>query len=190
MLFSKTIHRAGLTLCFSAFPLAAGEPLLTDDPGTPGPNTWELNVAVAVTDLQEGTAWEVPVASLGYGIGERVELAVAVPFVVVDNPGEGPQGGLGNVNLSGKWRFLDEAVNGISVSTAPSLTFDSLQRSADDGIVDSGTTFTLPVQVGKRVGPVDLYADLGRDFIETGTDLWFLGVAAEWGVHRTLDPSR
>jgi hypothetical protein len=140
-----------------------------------------LNVAVALADLEEGTGWEVPLASLGYGIGERIEVGVAVPFVVVDNPGEGAKGGLGNITLGGKWRFLDEAQNGISVSAAPAVTFDSLQRSADNGIVDTGVAITLPVQVGKRVGPVDLYADGGYEFLENGTDLWFLGVAAEWG---------
>jgi hypothetical protein len=164
-----------------AFPALAGEPLLTDDPGTPGPNNWELNVALAMVELQEGTAWELPVASLGYGVGERIEIGITVPFVVVDNAGEGAKGGLGNVSVGGKWRFLDEAANGISVSTAPAVTFDSLQRSADNGIVDSGFAFTLPVEVGRTVGPVDFYAEVGWDFIELGTDLWFLGVAAEWG---------
>ena len=183
MRLSRIFHHCGVLALVLAgiFPALAGEPLLTDDPGTPGPKTWELNVAVVMADFQDSTDWEVPLVSMGYGIGERIEVAVALPFVVIDNPGEGAKGGLGNVSLGGKWRFLDQEENGISVSTAPAVTFDSLQRSAENGIVDAGVTFTLPVEVGRTVGPVDLYAEVGRDFVELGTDIWFLGVAAEWG---------
>lgn len=161
----------------------AGEPLFTDDPGTPGPNRWELNVGILLADFADNTAWELPSVNLNYGIGERVEVGTTLPFLIVDNPGESPQGDFGDASVGVKWRFLDEEVNGISVSTAPAFTFNTFQRSVDRGLVDRGTVFTLPVEVGRSVGPVDLYAEAGYDFFESGTDLWFGGVAAEWGFH-------
>jgi hypothetical protein len=187
MTLTDTVHRIR-TLVLSValtthLSVLAGEPLLTDDPGTPGPNTWELNAAVILADFENSTAWEIPSVSLAYGIGERIEVGAALQYIVVDNPGQNPDGDLGNGAIGGKWRFLDEEQNVVSVSVAPAISFNTVQRSVDIGLVDRGVVFTLPVQVGKTVGPVDLYADVGRDFFESGTDLWFYGAAAEWPFH-------
>jgi len=52
-----------------------GPPMLTDDPGTPGPGKWEDNIAFAFEHRPGETFYDTPQFDLNYGVGDHIQLA-------------------------------------------------------------------------------------------------------------------
>ena len=53
-----------------------GPPLITDDPDTPGPGHWEINLAASRETNQSGTTVE-SLADINVGVGRRLQLLLA-----------------------------------------------------------------------------------------------------------------
>jgi hypothetical protein len=153
-----------------------GPPLLTDDPGTPGPGRWEVNVAFTLDRTSSSREIGAPLVDANYGWGQRLQLKLEIPWIVEDDDVEGRRSGLGNPLLGVKWRFLDEDKAGVAVSTYPQLGFNLVSSSADSGLVERETSFLLPVSAEKRLGPVSLDVEAGRLFRRVG-GFWVWGVA-------------
>src|SRR5881394_1031998 len=84
-----------------------GPPLLTDDPGTPGDGKSELNLAFTVEKFRHDTLYEAPLFDFNYGVGERIQLKLELPWLI-DHETPGPDASaLGNALLGFKYRFLD-----------------------------------------------------------------------------------
>lgn len=167
-----------LLLLAGAVPARAqgGPPLLTDDPGTPGPGRWEVNVAFTLDRTSLGRELDTPLVDANYGWGERLQFKLEIPWIVEDEAVEGRHSGLGNPLLGVKWRFVDEDKAGVAVSTYPQLGFNLVSSSADRGLAERETSFLLPVSAVKRVGPVSLDVEAGRLF-RAGGGFWVWGVA-------------
>lgn len=95
--------------------------------------------------------------------------------------------GLGNSEVAVKWRFLDEDKHGVAVSVYPRFIFNNPTRSADRGLVDEGTVFKLPIQIEKKIGIVDIIANVGHEFHQRGSDIWLYSVAAKYAEVKGLD---
>lgn len=157
-------------------PAQGGPPLVTDDPGTPGPGNWEVNVAATLDRTSLTSLWGTPLVDANYGWGERVQLKLEMPFAVVSD-GEGTRGGIGNPLFGVKWRFFDEETAGVAVSTYPQFGFNLMLSSADRGLVERETKLLLPVSAVKTVGPVAVNVEAGRLFESGGGGDWVWGVA-------------
>lgn len=156
----------------------AGPPLETDDPDTPGPNNWEINVSSMLETRRD--SWEfTPLFDINYGAGERIQLKLKPRAVVLDEPRAGARAGAGNLQLGVKWRFLDQAIHGVSMSVYPQADFNPPGRFVKRGLVDDGHEFMLPVQVLRAVGHTRVYAEAGYNWREKQTDEWVFGLAAE-----------
>src|SRR5690242_14707903 len=59
-----------------------GPPMRTDDPGTPGNGNVEINLAVTSDRRADERVLEAPLVDINYGLGERIQLKVEVPFVI------------------------------------------------------------------------------------------------------------
>lgn len=59
-----------------------GPPLITDDPDTPGPGHWEINLASLFERSQPQRRLEAPLADVNYGVGQRIQLKSSPEFVV------------------------------------------------------------------------------------------------------------
>ena len=176
----------GIIVLLIAAPAIAGPPLITDDPYTPADKGWEINLAVTYEQLHASRTYEVPVLDVNYGWGGNVQLNIEVPYLIVDNQGAGPIGGIGNTAVGVKWRFIDEEKAGFALSTFPKIEFNSPTQSVGRGLVEPGTTVILPLQFGKTLGKFDLFADLGYQFIQYGDDDLYTGVAAGWHANDKL----
>jgi hypothetical protein len=152
-----------------------GPPLVTDDPGTPGPGNWEVNVAVTLDRSRPASTWGTPLVDANYGWGERVQLKLEVPWAVVSDE-QGTRGGIGNPLFGVKWRFIEEAA-GVAISTYPQFGFNLASSSADRGLVERETSFLLPVSAVKTFGPVALNVEAGRVFEGGSGGEWVWGVA-------------
>jgi hypothetical protein len=153
-----------------------GPPLFTDDPGTPGPGNWEVNLAMTLDRASLSSFWGTPLVDANYGWGERLQLKLEMPWTVVSDE-LGTRGGIGNPLFGVKWRFLDEETAGIAVSTYPQLGFNVASSSADRGLVERETRFFLPVSAVKTVGPVAVNVEVGRVLESGGGGDWVWGVA-------------
>lgn len=60
----------------------AGPPYITNDPGTPGDGNWEINVASMQTIERGQASYQLPQIDLNFGLGDRIQLACEIPYVV------------------------------------------------------------------------------------------------------------
>src|SRR5262245_55194249 len=108
----------------------AGPPLLTDDPGTPGDGHSELNVAFTVEKLRHEVSYEAPVLDFNYGVGERTQLKVELPWLIEHEKAGSDASGLGNVLLGIKCRFLDHDPDWVDVSVYPQAELHTTAHSS------------------------------------------------------------
>lgn len=151
-----------LLFCFPALTFAqAGPPFFTNDPGTPGNANWEINIASAQSITRGGSAYQVPQIDLNYGLGDRIQLTYEIPYIVQTAPGEPRQSGWSNAFPGIKWRFYDEGEGGWQLSLFPQLEANAPSSSLQKGIAAPGSRVLLPIEVTKRVGPVDVDFEAG-----------------------------
>ncbi len=168
----------GLSLIAETAHAQAGPPLITDDPGTPGAGRWEINLAFTAEKLQTETLSETPLLDINYGLGERIQLKYEVPWVHLDEEGDGTKSGIGDSQIGVKYRFLDEGRHGVSMSIYPQFSLDNPTSSDERGLVDPGTEIVLPLQIARTVGPIELNLELGYSLLEHEEDEWVYGLAA------------
>jgi hypothetical protein len=153
-----------------------GPPMITDDPATPGDGMWEVNFLSTVGRSREGWVFEAPLVDLNYGLGQHLQLKLEAPWVIVKEPGEKAKSGPGNSMVGVKWRFIDEERRGFDMSIYPQLEFNNPTNSEARGLVDKGPSLLLPVEAGKRIGPVEVIGEVGYRVSRHGSDEWEYGV--------------
>lgn len=172
-------------LCLVAIPSLAGPPLETDDPDTPGPKRWEINLSSPFATRDDTWLFQ-PLLDINYGVGERVQLKLKPRFAVLDEPGQSAESGAGNIQLGIKWRFLDQARAGVSVSVYPQADLNPPGDSVNRGLVSEGNQFFLPFQIQRTFGETKVYVEAGYNWREQQTDEWALGLAAEHSLTRSF----
>lgn len=171
---------AVLCACTAASARAqGGPPMLTDDPGTPGPGGLELNVAFTAERQRHAGEYEAPLLDLNYGVGDRIQLKVEGPWLLLDASGEDRRSGLGDVAVGVKWRFLDQRGARLAdVSTYPQVAARTLL--ADDGSAGGRPLeLLLPVEVQHSFGAVSANAEVGYAVSEDESE-WIAGLAVGW----------
>jgi hypothetical protein len=156
----------------------AGPPLETDDPDTPGPRRWEVNLSSPFATRDDTWLFQ-PLLDINYGVGERVQLKLKPRAVVLDEPGGDVKAGAGNIQVGVKWRFLEQKYHGVSVSVYPQADFNPPGNSVDRGLVGEGTQFFLPFQIQRMFGRTKVYAEAGYNWREKQIDEWVMGLAVE-----------
>jgi len=153
-----------------------GPPMMTDDPGTPGSRTWEINTAWNAQKIPGSFIHSLPLLDANYGVGNRIEITYQAPFGIVAGGGR-TQAAIGNSEISIKWRFVD--ASDWQISMYPGIDVRTPGSRADiPGLTDSARTLELPFEVERNVGPVSINGDAGRTFsTDPGDDQWFGGIA-------------
>jgi hypothetical protein len=142
-----------------------GPPMITDDPGTPGPGKWENNLAIIFEQRSAATLYDLPEIDLNYGVGEHIQLTL-----------QNAPGGLSRTEAAVKWRFLDEDASGIDMSMFPRIIFNIQQSSARRGLAEPGTRFQIPFQIAKTHGRFHADAEFGPVGITVGRSEWLYGI--------------
>jgi hypothetical protein len=160
-----------------AFP-QGGPPLLTDDPETPGPGNWEINVASMLVTTEQQAEVQAPLLDINYGVGDRIQLKYQVPYLFDRDAGSLYRGGPGNSLLGVKWRFFQQQdTAGWRISTYPQLELNNPGDSYARGLVDAGPRFLLPVEITKGLGPLGFNFEGGYWFARKAPDVRILGLA-------------
>ena len=159
-----------------------GPPMITDDPGTPGPGKWENNLAISFEHRSDETALDLPQIDLNYGVGEHVQLTLQTAPVLLKREDHGPIGGLGGTEAALKWRFLDQEKSGFDMSMFPRIIFNIQQSSARRGLAEDGTRFQIPFQIAKTFGRFHADAEFGPVGISVGRSEWLYGIVGGFDV--------
>ncbi len=162
-------------------------PMRTDDPGTPGPGNWEINLA-ATADRRPGErVYEAPLLDINYGVGARLQLKLEIPWIFLATDAAPTKNGLGNSLVGVKWRFYENEKHKFEISTYPEFEFNNPNSSADRGLVDQGVRFLLPLEAAKTIGPANFNADVGYWITQYGPNEWQAGLASGHQVLRRLE---
>jgi hypothetical protein len=154
-----------------------GPPLLTDDPATPGDGRHELNVAFTVVKFRQATLYEAPLLDYNYGIGDRGQLKIEVPWLFKhEHPGT-DESGLGNVLVGFKYRFFDQEQGLADLAFYPQTEFRTVPRSRRVGLVGEGFSLLLPIEIEHDFGPISVCVEAGYLWVEEEDDAWIWGVA-------------
>jgi hypothetical protein len=155
-----------------------GPPYLSNDPGTPGPRNWEINLATLPTVARNGSSYQVPQIDVNLGLGERIQLTYEVPYVLSTAHGAPTQGGWGNAYPGFKWRFLDQGESGWQLSAFPQVESGLSAAAQGRGLGGPGPRYLLPVEAAHQVGPLDLNAEVGYYVPSNGAHERILGFVA------------
>jgi hypothetical protein len=177
----------GLVLICSSQSCAQSPPLITDDPGTPGDGRWEINIVSSMEKTRVNRSFEAPLLDINYGVGRNLQLKFEVPWLVLHSSEDEPKGGLGNMNVGVKWRFMDEDEDGIDLSVYPQMEFKSSTESVEGGLSEPAPQFLIPVQALHTFGPVELVGEVGYNIVKHGPNETFYGVAAGGNVSRRVE---
>jgi hypothetical protein len=151
--------------------------MITDDPGTPGPGNWEINIAATGSHFASTTAGQSPLLDLNYGVGERVQLKYEVPWVTQSDGSRASRSGLGNSLLGVKWRFYDAGEDHWQVSTYPQVELRNPgSNSTQRGLTAEGTGVLLPIELQRKFADTGINLELGRELHSRDDDDWFGGI--------------
>jgi hypothetical protein len=170
-------------------PAPAGNPLQTNDPETPGPNGWEINVSQNLRFARPAFGQALPLVNINYGWLENDQWKISVPALEIDPHPGAAQWGIGDVQLGWKYRFLEEDEHGVQAAVYPQPLLPTGRE--DLGLGNGRVELFLPVSVGKYFfdDRLFLYAEAGHNvvFEDLHRDAWFLGAAAEWQVTEKIE---
>jgi hypothetical protein len=165
-----------------------GPPLITDDPDTPGPGFWEINVAAQLDTDRNAHRLEAPLIDMNYGVGERIQLKLEMPWVRLrDHERDTLVNGAGNATAGVKWRFLGQEGVTLAWSIYPQIEFNTSHASVDKGIEDDGTVFEFPTEMTLEIGKFEINGEFGREIATAGKDLWIAGLSTEVTVTPRLE---
>jgi hypothetical protein len=177
----KFFHGIFLGCVLWAADAHGGPPLLTDDPDTPGPNHWEINVAATSENAAHEWEFGTPLLDMNYGVGERIQLKYQVQFNVLAPEQGGVRAGMGDSLAGVKWRFLDQTnASWLEVSTYPQFGFVYPASSAPRGLADRGDSLLLPIEVEHKFKSLTVYAEGGYVWNEYRPMEAFYGLAGEY----------
>jgi hypothetical protein len=184
---------------FAGFSAAAhaqgGPPMLTDDPGTPGPGRWELNFSSIIQRGAGSRDVELPYLDLNYGVGDRIQLTWQVYWDSSRPEGGSRENGLGASVAGLKWRFLDSGDGGWQIAIFPQATFLNPGSDSDRrGLASRDPGLLVPFEIEKDLGPVSANLEFGRVLAPQGrADLagvgggWIAGLAVGREVARGVE---
>ena len=167
---------AGLLLAAASALAQGGPPFYTNDPGTPGPKNWEINVGYMPFVYSDQSVAHVPDLDINFGLGDRIQLTYENAWLRVREDPADAKFGLGQSNFGVKWRFYDAGESGWLISTFPQGFVNNPNHSVKRGITPAEDSFLLPVEFSHKAGPVDVNFELGYNFVHNGPDGWLGGL--------------
>jgi hypothetical protein len=130
-----------------SFPAKAGPPYLSDDPEPTDYRHFEIYSFSNGVATQEGTNGEAGI-DFNYGAAPNLQLSATLP-VAYDFAVSGPAlGGIGNIELAAKYRFLTQESFGLDVAIFPRVFLPSVSSN----VGEQHPSFLLPFWLEKDWG--------------------------------------
>jgi len=152
-------------------------PMDIDDPGTPGCNSWEVNVTFSGDMTKHEKEFEDPLLDINYGVGDNLQLKYEIPYAIKkdEEAEEREKTGVGNSKFGIKWQFMENEESGLDMALYPQVEFKNPgSNSVDRELAEKGTLISLPLLVTKKAGKIGgkeviLLGNLGYNRV-TGSD--------------------
>lgn len=162
-------------------------PMVSDDTETPGPNNWEINLAMHAELAGGERQIELPLVDVNYGVGDTLQFKYEVPYVFARQAQTGVGGATSFVDADGvgdsifgvKYRFYDDKDAGLSFAVYPQVQFRS--PGGDRSVSEGKTSLILPVIVTREFEHASISANAGLE--ATGGERRYF---ASFGVGRRL----
>jgi len=154
----------------------AGPPFITDDPAPVDPHHFETFYFNAGSTTRDGYGGATGI-DFNYGAAKDLHINIAVPYEF-DHPNAG---GIGNIELAAKYRFLHQETSGWDVAVYPRIILKSVSRD----VGDDRTAFFLPVWIGRDGDGWSTYGGGGCVYHHGGGATNFC--QAGWVVTRDLN---
>src|SRR3984885_13638920 len=152
-----------VALLLGATPAMAGPPYLTGDPEPPDYKHFEIYTFTNGTATRGETSGEAGV-DFNYGGAPNLQLTATVP-AAYSAPDGGPLvGGLGNVELAAKYRFLTQQNFGLDVAVFPRVFLPS--GAANVG--EPHASYLLPIWMQKDWGAWSVFGGGGCEINRGG----------------------
>jgi hypothetical protein len=168
----RSLVFAGLVVALANDPAFAGPPYLSDDPEPTDYKHFEIYTFSNGTVTQTGTTGEAGI-DFNYGAAPNLQLTAVLPTAYAFGGGGPSVGGLGNVELAAKYRFLTQDTAGIDAAFFPRV----FVPSGSNVVGTPHTSLLLPLWLEKDWGPWSAFGGggcelnrggLSRDFCEIG----------------------
>ena len=134
----------GLTLLV-ATPALAGPPYVTDDPEPTPHKEFEVYTFAAGTNTRSGNDGAAGI-DFNYGGFEDVQLTAALPLLYEHPHGSATIGGIGNIELAVKYRFLHQDDVGMDVAVFPRVFLPAISNR----LGEQHTSVLLPLWVARE----------------------------------------
>jgi hypothetical protein len=163
-----------------------GAPLSTEDTNTTPKGAWEINLIGSYARMPGVTQVVAPDLDVNYGLGERVQVKVELPWVTVREDGAESRSGIGRATAGVKWRLAGEGGADRTLAVFPQYTWTVRSASARRGIVPEGQQWFVPVIASMHVGSVPVAADAGRIWGADATG-WAAGIVTGVPCHAPIE---
>jgi len=136
-----------LAITVTASAALAGPPYVTDDPEPTETGHYETYLFTGGSSARDG--WEGAAGvDFNYGAAPDLQLTAVLPFTG-SRPDDGPSGGgVGNIELAAKYKFLHQSDVGVDVAFFPRVFLPA--GSSDAG--DDHASLLLPLWIGHEAG--------------------------------------
>lgn len=167
----------------------AGRPLSIGDAGTIGKTHVEIECAVEYADATDDEF--TLAATLTYGLLEKLDIAVELPYKYIDVHDEDEYGGLGDVVISSKYFLLEETGNlpAMAVSAGIKLKTGNDDKELGTGENEYSAIGILTKELGNIAGG-NIIANLNFGYTykdESQDDVFSYGVALEYPFNDKLN---
>ncbi len=156
---------------------SAAEFSVTEDAGVAGKGVLELLWQAGYERTDGDDALSVTVFDITYGLTDRLDLTAGLSWDFEHPADDTWDDSVSPINLGVKYLAFESEAHALAVTVYPQfgLRHDALRHEDHNPQWE----VLLPVQVGKRVGPFDVYAEVGYLVVEEEDDLWIYGLAVE-----------
>jgi hypothetical protein len=177
------VLRLGFPVALAALvatPAVAGPPYVTDDPEPTDTGHWEIYNYTQATQMGRETLGESGF-DINYGGAKDLQLTLVVPYEW-DANGHSDRGGLGDIQLGAKYKFIHQDDKGWLPDVS---VFPHLMLPTSNGFFGNGrASFFLPLWAEKDMGPWSTFGGGGYTWNPGpgNRNYWLFG----WAVTRKV----
>ena len=163
-------------------------PLEVDDPGTPGPNAWEINFTLQSETSSSEKVFRWPSLDINYGIGKSIQLKYEVPWTFTRDENAKNLSGFANSQVGIKYNFVN--IEGFSLAIYPQQEFSTPTFSLYENTLEaSGVVTTLPLLASFQIASITVCVNAGEHFVSNASASEENGFFSGIGLGRPLTHS-